>query len=120
MAFQHIGNELSRLAVVVAEGAIVGNSPQRAVLVFHDKEVVACGTVGWRWSVGIEPSGGHRLRIDYRHALSFGKCPYHVVPVYVGFLHFCYGLIGVLHTDDVVLNVRGLYTTSPILVAIIN
>ena len=23
------------------------------------------------------------------------------MPVYVGFLHFCYGLIGVLHTDDI-------------------
>ena len=71
------------------------------MLVFHDKEAVACGTVGWRWGVGIEPSCGHRLRIDHRHALSFGKCPYQVVPVYVGFLHFCYGLVGVLHTDDI-------------------
>ena len=71
------------------------------MLVFHDEETVACGTVGWCGGVDIEPSCSHLLKIDHCYALSFGKCPYHVVTVYVGFLHFCYGLVGVLHTDDI-------------------
>lgn len=117
VALQHIGHELAGLAVVVAERTIVGNYPQRVVLVLHDEEMRTGGTVLGIVHIGVEPLLLHGLGVDECDALPLGECPYHVVVFTYIFLTSDKGWLGFCTLMTSALKLRGLYTITPMLVA---